>query len=663
MSKSMFYINVLLAYPLSKEFTYAIDTKCIIGSVVQVPFRSKKYAGIVMGFIKNPEVSKNKIKYIISISSNLLFNEKKIKFLNWVSEYNFIEKGQVLKMMLPNNEIFFKEFKPKDNNENHTNLTPKLVKLNNDQEKISSHIISACQKKSYKTILIDGVPGSGKTEVYFKVIQETLKSKSQILILFPEVSLTTEFVKRIIDRFAIVPDVWHSKISASKKKNTINKIISGDSVIIVGARSALFLPFANLSLIIIDEEHDGSYKQEEKGIYHARDMAVVKSSIEKIPLLLVSATPSLETTYNVLTNKYSRVTLENKYKNTPFPDIKIIDMKKEKLQKDQWISETLRDAILKNLKNKKQSLLFINKRGYAPVIICKSCGYKVECKNCSSYLVEHLRDKNLLCHHCGFKLNSFQLKCSECNNIDKKFIDYGVGIEKVFTEASKLFPEARICLFSSDHIKSQDNMTEKLNKILSHDYDIIIGTQLITKGYHFPLLTCVGVIDADMTLKGGDMRASEKTYQLLYQVAGRAGREDDNGFVYLQTYFPNNETIVSLKEMNRDKFYKQEIIYRNHSNLPPMGKMAAVIISGNKKIDVDKTCLSLSKIIPNLSDVEVYGPAPAPLSRLKGKFRQRFLVHDKKSRNMQKIIDRWIGNFPQISGINITIDIDPYSFV
>ena len=663
MSKSMLYINVLLAYPLSKEFTYSIDHMCKVGNVVQVPFRSKKYAGIVMKHIKNPKVSKNKIKNIISISSHLLFNEKKIKFLNWVSEYNFIEKGLILKMMLPNSEIFFKELKIMDDKEDDKALIPKPVKLNDEQEKISNDIISACKKKNYQTILIDGVPGSGKTEVYFKVIQETLKSNSQILILFPEVSLTTEFVKRIIERFAIVPDVWHSKISTSKKKNTINKIISGDNVIIVGARSALFLPFTNLSLIIIDEEHDSSYKQEERGIYHARDMAVVKSSIEKIPLLLVSATPSLETTYNVLANKYSRVTLENKYKNLPLPDIKIINMKKEKLQKNQWISETLRNAILENLKNKKQSLLFINKRGYAPVIICKSCGHKVECKNCSSYLVEHLRDKNLLCHHCGFKLNTFQLKCTECDNIDKKFMDYGVGIEKVFTEASKLFPKARICLFSSDHIKSQNNMSEKISKILHHDFDIIIGTQLITKGYHFPLLTCVGVIDADMTLKGGDLRASEKTYQLLYQVAGRAGREDINGNVYLQTYFPNNETITSLKEMNRDKFYKQEINFRTQSNLPPIGKMAAVIISGNKKNEVDNICYKLSKIIPNLSDVEIYGPAPAPLSRLKGKFRQRFLIHDKKSRNMQKIVDRWIGNFPHISGINITIDIDPYSFV
>ena len=662
MSQDVLFVNVLLAYPLSKEFTYSIDHKCKVGTVVQAPFRSKQYAGVITAIIEKPNLSKSKIKKIITVSNHLFLNSKKIKFLNWVSDYNFIERGQVLKMMMPNNNIFFKDFKT--NKDNLPEIySPHKVKLNKDQLKISNQIIKICGKKTYETILIDGVPGSGKTEVYFRVIQEKLKSNNQILILFPEVSLTTEFVKRIIHRFGIMPDIWHSKISVAKKKNTIKRIITGDSKIVVGARSALFLPYKNLDLIIIDEEHDSSFKQAEKGIYHARDMSVVKASIEKIPLLLVSATPSLETTYNVLIKKYSRVTLQNKYQNLPLPNINIINMKMEKLKKDEWISKTLREAIANNLIDNKQSLLFINKRGYAPVIICKSCGHKVECKNCSSYLVEHLREKNLLCHHCGFNLKTFSLKCNECNNEDKKFIDYGVGIEKVFTEASKLFPKAKICIFSSDHVKSQEDMSDKINKIISHKFDIIIGTQLITKGYHFPLLTCVGVVDADMTLKGGDLRASEKTYQLLYQVAGRAGREEANANVFLQTYFPNNETIISLKEMDRDKFYRQEIDYRKFSDLPPIGKMAAIIVSGNKKAEVDQVCIKLSQNIPNILDVEIYGPAPAPLSRLKGHFRQRFLIHDKKSRNMQKIVNKWIGRFPHISGINITIDIDPHSFV
>jgi len=315
------------------------------------------------------------------------------------------------------------------------------------------------------------------------------------------------------------------------------------------------------------------------------------------------------------------------------------------------------------LKNKKQTLLFINKRGYAPVVICKSCGHKITCKNCSSYLVEHIKSKSLLCHHCGFSLNTFSLCCPSCNNDDKEFIDYGVGVEKVYTEISRMFPAVRICLFSSDHVNSQEEMSEKIKQIIDYKFDIIIGTQMITKGYHFPKLTCVGIIDADMTLRGGDLRASEKTYQILYQVAGRAGRSDSIGKVFLQTYFPKNETILSLTQMERDNFYLNEINSRNESSLPPIGKMAALIVSGNNNEEVRKQCLILSNKIPLIKDLEIYGPAPAPLSRLKGRFRQRFLVHDKKARNMQKIVNAWLSNSKTKLKVNISVDIDPYTFV
>ena len=661
MTKKQYFVNVLLAYNLSKEFTYKIDKYVEIGSIVRVPFRSKKYIGIVTEHLKKPNFQKSKIKEVDSVSNKFLFKSRHLKFLDWVAKYNLIDRGNILKMMLPNSDIFFKELKKKYEINDEMNI--RLINLNNEQLKASNYISTKMKEKKYQTVVIDGVPGSGKTEVYFRVIEENLRLNTQVLILFPEVSLTSEFVKRVKNHFGLDPDVWHSKISPSQKKISLDRIINGKAKIIVGARSALFLPFKKLGLMIIDEEHDGSYKQEEKGIYQARDMAVVRASIEKIPLLLVSATPSLETSYNILKKKYDKVSLTHKYQQIPFPRVEIVDMKKEKLKKDEWISKTLRVQIEKNIIEKKQVLLFINKRGYAPVIICKACGHKITCKNCSSYLVEHLHSKNLLCHHCGFKLNSFKLECSECKNVDANFIDYGVGIEKVFTEVSRLFPTARTCMFSSDHVKSGGDITKKVNQILNHEYDIIIGTQLITKGYHFPLLTCVGIIDADMTLRGGDMRAAEKTYQLLYQVAGRAGREDANGIVYIQSYYPKNETILSLKEMDRNKFYKNELNYRKISQLPPVGKMAAIILSGHKKNEVDQSCLQLLKCAPNISDIEIYGPAPAPLSRLKGNFRQRFLIHDKKSRNIQKFITNWIVKYPQNSKVNITVDIDPYNFI
>ncbi len=661
MTKKQFFVNVLLAYNLSKEFTYKVREKVEIGAIVKVPFRSKSYIGIVIEHIKKPNFINFKIKEIESVSNKLLFTKKNLKFLEWVSKYNLIERGNILKMMLPNHEIFFKDTKSKF--EVNDDLHIKLVKLNKEQLNASQYISEKLKEKRYQTIVIDGVPGSGKTEVYFKVIEDNLKLNNQVLILFPEVSLTSEFVKRIKNHFGIDPDVWHSKIKLSQKKSSLERIIKNQAKIIVGARSSLFLPFKKLGLIIIDEEHDGSYKQEEKGIYQARDMAVVRASIEKIPLLLVSATPSLETSYNISKKKYDKVTLSHKYQYVPFPKVEIIDMKKEKLKKDEWISKILRHQIEKNLEQNKQALLFINKRGYAPVIVCKTCGHKITCKNCSSYLVEHLRSKNLLCHHCGFKLNSFKLECPECKNENSNLIDYGVGIEKVYAETSRLFPKAKICMFSSDHIKSIEDVSKKVNQILNHEYDIIIGTQLITKGYHFPLLTCVGIIDADMTLRGGDMRAAEKTYQLLYQVAGRAGREDANGKVFIQSYYPDNETILSLKEMDRNKFYQTEIKYRKISQLPPIGKMAAIILSGQQKSDVDQTCIQLLRHAPNIQDIEIYGPAPAPLSRLKGNFRQRFLIHDKKSRNIQKFINNWITKYPQNSKVNIAIDIDPYNFI
>ena len=663
MSQKTYYINVLLAYSLSKEFTYKLysDHKPPIGSIVLVPFRSKQYTGVITSIGDTKKIPDKKIKEIIEVSNTAKLSSKIIKFMNWVADYNLIDRGYVLKMILAQEKVYFSKRTSK-NIEVYKNSQPQPIVLNSEQDEAVNAIIKLVKKDDYITLLLDGIPGSGKTEVYFKVLQNKFFLNSQILILFPEVSLSNEFVRRIEDRFGFSPEIWHSKITASQKKKILKRIISGEAKIIVGARSALFLPYNNLGMIIIDEEHDSSFKQEEKGIYHARDMSVVRSSIEKIPLLLVSATPSLETTYNVLTKKYYKVSLKNKFSSTPLPEINIIDMKKEKLSKDKWISTILLENIKTTLKDKKQVMLFINKRGFAPVIICKSCGHKITCKNCSSYLVEHLKTKSLLCHHCGFKLNSFSLSCPSCENCDKEFIDYGVGVEKVYTEVSRLFPSARICLFSSDHINSQEEMKDKVKQIIDYEFDIIIGTQMITKGYHFPKLTCVGIIDADMTLRGGDLRASEKTYQILYQVAGRAGRSESVGKVFLQTYYPKNETILSLAKMERDSFYLNEINLRSESSLPPIGKMAALIVSGNNNEDVRKQCLVLSNKIPLIKDLEIYGPAPAPLSRLKGKFRQRFLVHDKKARNMQKIVNAWLLNSRTKLNVNISVDIDPYSF-
>ena len=659
--QKIYFANVLVAYPLDQEFTYSFTEDQIInvGSIVLVPFRNKNYLGVVRDTSDKTNFDLKKIKLIVDVSSYSL-SKKMIKFLEWIASYNLIPKGMVLKMILPKSEAYFDKENEYENSENI--LIPNDLKLNDTQTKAREKIEDIISHNEYSTILLDGMPGSGKTEVYFDLIEKNILDKKQSLILFPEVSLTNDFIKRIEKRFGYLPDIWHSKITPSKKKKIIHKIISGRSQILIGTRSALFLPYKNLGILVVDEEHDPSYKQEEKGIYSARDMAVVRASIEKFTLILVSATPSLETIYNIDQKKYFHVKLKNKFSITPEPKITVIDMKKSKLKKNNWVSDELKKTILKKLSMDQQSLLFINKRGYAPMIICKSCGHKFTCKNCSSYLVEHLKDKKLLCHHCGYKLGSFQIKCQSCNNEDESFVDFGAGIEKIYNEIARDFPTAKICLFSSDHIKSSEDLNEKVEKIYNNKFDIIIGTQLITKGYHFPFLTCVGVVDADMTLRGGDLRASEKTYQMLYQVAGRAGRGDIPGEVYLQSYFPENETIKDLTNMDREKFYKKELNIRMRANLPPISKMAAIIVSGRNISDVQQACLKLSKSTPKIDNVDFYGPAPAPLSRLKGKHRLRFLIHEKKGRKIQKIILHWLSKVPQTPGVTITTDIDPQNF-
>ncbi len=664
MNKIIYYIDVLLAHNVSEEFTYKYETieKPRVGMIVLAPLRSGEKIGVITKVNSVLNDSKIKLKFLTEISPEYRLNSKMIKFLNWVSNYNLIDRGLVLKMILSHSKFYFKKKKTKELTSN-IKKNVKQIKLSLEQKKASQDILKIFQQRNFKPVLLDGVPGSGKTEVYFDVIKNFVKDGEQVLIMFPEVSLTGDFVNRVEERFGFSPVVWHSKISTAYKTKVLKSIIDGTSQIIVGARSSLFLPYKNLSMIVLDEEHDSSYKQEEQGIYHARDMSVVKSSIEDIPIILASATPSLETIFNVMNKKYNKVSIKNKYFNQEENEIFIVNMKKEKLKKDQWLSERLIKEISQTLKKKQQTLLYINKRGYAPVIICKSCGHKITCKNCSSYLVEHLNNKKLLCHHCGHSILTKGLECPSCQNNDSHFIDYGAGIEKIFTEISKTFPLAKICLFSSDHIKSQDELEIKVKQIKDHEYDIIIGTQLITKGYHFPNLACVGIIDADMTLKGGDLRASEKTYQALYQVSGRAGRAQTKGRVIIQTYYPENETIQSLAQLDRDAFYENEIYYRKLNNLPPSGKMAAIIVSGNNIAKVREQCSIMFGSIPNISELEIYGPAPAPLSKLKGRHRQRFLIHDKKARNMQKIVNAWLKNSKSLSSVNISVDIDPFSFV
>jgi primosomal protein N' (replication factor Y) len=431
--------------------------------------------------------------------------------------------------------------------------------------------------------------------------------------------------------------------------------------VIVGARSALFLPYKNLGAIIVDEEHENAYKQEENVLYHGRDMAVVRAKIENIPIVLVSATPSLETLVNVQAKKYQWLHLPERHANAAMPDIHVIDLRKEKLGGNSWISPTLHAEIQKNLEMGEQSLLFLNRRGYAPLTLCRTCGHRMQCPQCSAWLVEHRKFNKLTCHHCGFDVPKPKA-CPKCH-AEGSLHACGPGVERVTEEVTKLFLKARIASMTSDTMTSPDAAAEMIEAVASRQVDILVGTQIVAKGHHFPHLTLVGVIDADLGLAGGDLRAGERTYQLLLQVSGRSGREDLRGRAYLQTYMPDHPVIQALKSGNQERFLAAELEARKNLRLPPYTRLAALIISGKKEDQVSKFANAIRQAAPKMDGLTVLGPAPAPMFLLRGNFRQRFLIKAEKNLPIQNIISEWLGRLKAPSTIKVHIDIDPYSFM
>ena len=540
-------------------------------------------------------------------------------------------------------------------------MNKRNIVLNSSQLKAAATIENIISKRNYAPILLDGVTGSGKTEVYFQAILNTLKQKKQVLVLLPEIYLSTEWNFRFKQNFGFDPLIWHSNLSKKIRKETWFKVSRGDNNAIVGARSALFLPFSNLGLIIIDEEHDNSFKQEEGVLYNARDMALTRAKIEKIPIILSTATPSMETWSNSQNNKFSYVKLSERIGIAKMPEIRIVDMREANLDHNKWISNSLKDKISKNLANKELSLLFLNRRGYAPLKLCNSCGHRLKCRNCESWLVEHKKDNILICHQCGIT-QKFENKCKSCGK-EETLISCGPGVERIEEEIMGYFPEVKIEILSSDTVKNPQAMSALLEKIQNSEIDIIIGTQMISKGHNFKNLTLVGIIDADMSLSGGDLRASEKAFQVLHQVSGRAGRENKKGIVLIQTYDPENQVIEALKKNNRDNFLTMEKDFRKVANLPPFGRLVSIIISSKDQYKLERFGNTLKEIAPNFENVSILGPAPAPIFYLRGKFRYRFLIKTKKEINIQKVIKIWLQNTKIPSAIKLVIDIEPYSFL
>ncbi|MBT6824634.1 MAG: primosomal protein N', partial [Rhodospirillales bacterium] len=515
--------------------------------------------------------------------------------------------------------------------------------------------------------VLDGVPGSGKTEVYFEAVARALSMGKQALVMLPEIALGAQWRKRFNDRFGCAPMEWHSDLTRTQKREIWRTISKGGARVVVGARSSLFLPYPDLGLIVADEEHDAAYKQEDGVIYNARDMAVVRANIGKIPIVLASATPSLETAVNAASGRYVTQHLPERHAGAALPDISLIDMRAENLPATRWISDTLRGALTDVIDQGEQAMLFLNRRGYAPLTLCRACGHRLQCPQCSAWLVEHRSLARLQCHHCGHNIPLPEICPNEECGVEGKLAACGPGVERLAEELEGLFPGIRYTLAASDTIQSPRAAEELVKTIEDHDVDVIIGTQIVAKGYHFPMLTLVGVVDADLGLAGGDLRAAERTFQLLYQVAGRAGRDQRQdqkpGRVMMQTYLPDHPVMKALASGNREDFIATETHARETMHMPPFGRLAALIVSGKDENSVERAATALGRAAPHGDGIQVFGPAPAPISMLRGKHRRRLLLKTRKDIAVQPLLKRWIkfANVPR--KVRVQIDIDPYSFM
>ncbi len=514
----------------------------------------------------------------------------------------------------------------------------------------------------YGTTLLRGVTGSGKTEVYLEAVAECLRKGRQALVLLPEIALTSEFLTRVEARFGAKPAEWHSGVTMTERRRTWKMVGQGGAQMVIGARSALFLPYRDLGLIVVDEEHDTSYKQEDGVLYNARDMAVLRASLASARVVLASATPSLESWTNAEVGKYEKLELTSRYGKAVLPEMRAIDMRSEDLPRDRWISPTLKRAVDQRIEKGEQALLFINRRGYAPVTICRACGHQVGFDHCDARMVEHRFLKRLVCHQCG-ETKAMPEACPSCE-VEGKLAPVGPGVERLAEEAEKLWPDARQAVLSSDLFGSARALKEGIERIANGGADIIIGTQLVAKGHNFPLLTLVGVIDADLGLQGSDLRAAERTFQLMRQVAGRAGRSEKAGQALLQTYQPEHPVIRSTLAGDELSFWRAEADERRHAGVPPFGRMAGIILSGEDAAQVFDLGNALARNAQMLRQIgaEVYGPAPAPIARVRGRHRVRLLVKADKGAPLQAALAQWVGQFKLKGDLRLAVDIDPQSF-
>lgn len=653
-------LDVLLPLKFDHPFTYNVpkDINVKIGDFVLVPFQNKDIIGVVWGK-SGPIKSSIKIKDIKKKFDFASLSKDTLIFLEKFSRYNLVDLGITLKLF-----IFKKAFKEiskkKKPEESFKECSLKKdISFDVSQKKAIKILDDQISFDKFSTVLLHGITGSGKTLIYFKKIQDFLKKGYQVLVLLPEIALTNQIKERFKEYFGNYPALWHSDISEKNKRLIWHGIANHKINLVLGARSSLFLPFKKLGLIIIDEEHDQSYKQEDQVIYNARDMAVLMASVKKISVILVSATPSIETYYNTVNKKFSYISLDKRYGDAELPEVKFVDLKKNPPLKSKFISPFIIPELKNILDKGNQILFFLNRRGYSTFVICSKCGYRFNCPNCSVSLIYHKETNKLICHYCDHEA-LLERKCKDGDNCKLSF--YGLGVEKIFEEVKEIFPDKKIELFSSDFIRNDDSTKKIFESIQDGKVNIIVGTQLISKGFHFPKLNCIVIVNSDVNFLGNDIRSSEKTYQLMNQLSGRAGREVKNSTVYLQTFEPENQTLKSICDQNILAFYKNEIIFRERSNLPPFTKLIAFIVSGKNRFDVDECARILKNKIPKMKDSLLLGPVSASISLIKGKYRSRLLLKYPQEAFPQKFLKDWLKTIKIKKNISLTVDVDPINF-
>lgn len=534
--------------------------------------------------------------------------------------------------------------------------------LSEDQQEVAQALAASVRAKAYSVALLEGVTGSGKTEVYFEAVAEAIRLGRQSLILMPEIALTAQFIDRFEARFGVRPGLWHSAVSGRRRERLQAAIAKGEALVVAGARSALFLPYRDLGLIIVDEEHEAAYKQEDGVAYHARDMAVVRGKIESAPVVLASATPSLETRVNAERGRYTHLKLPERFGGRQLPALGLVDLRRDKPERGRWLSRALVEAVQANIEAKQQSLLFLNRRGYAPLTLCRDCGHRFQCPNCSAWLVDHRFRRALVCHHCGH-VERRPHECPSCHGAET-LAACGPGVERLAEEVATLFPQARAIVLSSDFPGGTERLKQELMAVAEGEFDIVIGTQLVAKGHNFPGMTLVGVVDADLGLTSGDPRAAERTFQVLRQVTGRAGRGEKPGRALLQTHDPAHPVLKALISGDPERFYAAETASREAAGLPPFGRLAALIVSANSQGEAETQARALARCAEAPAGVAVLGPAEAPLAILRGRHRVRLIVRTTREIDLQAYLRAWLKRAPRPKGsVRVAVDVDPQSFL